>query len=114
MARSLVTDKHQQGQHLAGASHTVTRSRMKTREQEKYRAIGLEVCSIEHSERIAEFEEHATILKFNGGHDRAEAERLAGSETVVARRARRDPRQPMRRGEGVDAREKLRSGSYRR
>ncbi|MGF3025084.1 hypothetical protein ACQVP2_19960 [Methylobacterium aquaticum] len=87
MARSLVTDKHQQGQHLAGASHTVTRSRghaRKNREQEKYQAIGLKVCSIEHSERIADSKERAAILEFNDNHGCAEAKRPVGFKTVAA------------------------------
>ncbi|WP_157064283.1 hypothetical protein [Methylobacterium tarhaniae] len=83
MTPHLVTDKHQQNQHLAGASHAVTRSRTKNREQEKCRGDGLKVCPIGHSDWLAEFEERAAILEFDGGHGRAEAERLAGSETVA-------------------------------
>ncbi|UHC17308.1 hypothetical protein LRS73_05285 [Methylobacterium currus] len=83
MTPNLVTDKHQQDQHLAGASHAVTRSRTKNREQEKCRGDGLVVCPIEHSDWLAEFEERAAILEFDGGHNRTEAERLAGSEMVA-------------------------------
>jgi hypothetical protein len=32
---------------------------------------------------LAAFEERAAILEFDGGHNRAEAERLAGSEMVA-------------------------------
>jgi hypothetical protein len=84
MAPNLVTDKHQQDQYLAGASHAVTRSRTKNPEQKKCRGRELGVCPIEHSEWLGEFEERAAILEFDGGHDRAEAERLAGSETVAS------------------------------
>lgn len=83
MTPNLVTNKHQRDQHFAGASHAVTRSRTKNREQEKCRGDSIEVCLIEHSDWLAEFEERAAILEFEGGHDRVAAERLAGSEIVA-------------------------------